>query len=213
MTDFLQVHATSNLFRKSNNGTILEWMRDLETLVSELSAFEASNPRDVIYGVLALARDTKSTAPKRIIGKEIAMPPNANPDPPMVPERGDVPTPAPSMSPPVSPLGGKKRKHLEESLAAKRQRMNGIDVANVAELPTDPGRSPSPALKNHQPTQPLTFDNEQKRLVKLFMNKLRNRIADRTYNVDYDKSFFQVCKYFLIFVTRKSKSLDILCRP
>jgi hypothetical protein len=57
--DYL-VRATSNLFRKSKDGQILERLTDLETLVSELSAFEAAEPRDTICGVLALTKDTIS---------------------------------------------------------------------------------------------------------------------------------------------------------
>ncbi len=35
---------------------------DWESLVSELSAFKAKKPRDIIYGMLALAKDTRSSA-------------------------------------------------------------------------------------------------------------------------------------------------------
>jgi hypothetical protein len=40
-------------------------LRDLETLVSELSAFQTAEPRDTIYGVLALAKDTMSTGQRQ----------------------------------------------------------------------------------------------------------------------------------------------------
>ena len=59
------VRATSNLFCKSNDGQILERLADLATLVSELSAFEAAEPRDTIYGVLSLAKDTISTGQRQ----------------------------------------------------------------------------------------------------------------------------------------------------
>lgn len=62
--DYL-VRATSNLLRKSKDGQILERLTDLETLVSELLAFEAAEPRDTIYGVLALAKDTISTGQRQ----------------------------------------------------------------------------------------------------------------------------------------------------
>jgi hypothetical protein len=52
------VEATSNLFRKSNNGEILERLLSLETLVSTLLAFEASDPKDTVYAVLSIANDT-----------------------------------------------------------------------------------------------------------------------------------------------------------
>jgi hypothetical protein len=53
------------LFRKSKDVQILERLTDLETLVTELSAFEAAEPRDTIYGVLALAKDTISTGQRQ----------------------------------------------------------------------------------------------------------------------------------------------------
>jgi hypothetical protein len=59
------VRATSTLFRKPKDGQTLERLTDLETLVSELSAFEASEPRDTTYGALALAKDTISTGQRQ----------------------------------------------------------------------------------------------------------------------------------------------------
>lgn len=50
--------ATNNLFRKSKDGTIQERLLSLETLVSTLLAFEATNPLDTVYAVLSIANDT-----------------------------------------------------------------------------------------------------------------------------------------------------------
>jgi hypothetical protein len=55
------VNATTNLFRKAPDGTIQQRLISLEVLVSSLFlAFEASEPRDTIYAVLSLAKDTMS---------------------------------------------------------------------------------------------------------------------------------------------------------
>jgi hypothetical protein len=52
------VHATSTLFRKSDDGRIQQRLLNLEVLVSSLFlAFEASEPRDTVYAVLSLAKD------------------------------------------------------------------------------------------------------------------------------------------------------------
>ncbi|KAF2678005.1 hypothetical protein K458DRAFT_377328 [Lentithecium fluviatile CBS 122367] len=56
------VTTLSNLSRKSENGDILERLVGIETLVSSLLFFEASNPHDYIYSLLALARDTAHCA-------------------------------------------------------------------------------------------------------------------------------------------------------
>jgi hypothetical protein len=53
------VNATNNLFRKSENGKIQQRLLTLEVLVScQFLAFEASDPRDTIYAVLSMAKDT-----------------------------------------------------------------------------------------------------------------------------------------------------------
>lgn len=51
------VYAADNMFRKSENGTIMEKLFSLETLMSSLSAFDASDPHDIVYAVLSLAKD------------------------------------------------------------------------------------------------------------------------------------------------------------
>jgi hypothetical protein len=57
------VNATSNLFRKSNDGKIQQRLLTVEVLVSSFFLpFEASDPRDTIYAVLSLAKDTSSSA-------------------------------------------------------------------------------------------------------------------------------------------------------
>lgn len=52
------VEATSNLFRRATDGRILERLLNMETLVSTLLAFEATDPRDIVYAVLSIANDT-----------------------------------------------------------------------------------------------------------------------------------------------------------
>lgn len=57
------VHATMNLFRKSHDGLVEQRLIPLEILVSSLLlAFEASEPRDTIFAVLTLAKDSKITS-------------------------------------------------------------------------------------------------------------------------------------------------------
>jgi hypothetical protein len=53
----LLVEATSNLFRNATKGERRP-LSSLEYLVSRLSVFEATQPRDTIYALLAISRDT-----------------------------------------------------------------------------------------------------------------------------------------------------------
>ena len=50
------VDATSKLFRKDKKGQVVEHLLSLETLISDLSAFQVSRPHDIIYAVLNLAK-------------------------------------------------------------------------------------------------------------------------------------------------------------
>ena len=71
------VEATSNLFRRSNDGVILERLMSLETLVSTLLAFEATDPKDTVYAVLSIANDTpysNSTTAAETVASVISTP-------------------------------------------------------------------------------------------------------------------------------------------
>ena len=58
------VNATLDIFRKSENGLIMERNSPLEVLISDFSAFKVTRPHDVIYAVLALSSDVY-VQPKR----------------------------------------------------------------------------------------------------------------------------------------------------
>lgn len=54
------VNATSNLFRRSKEGKIIQRLVTLEHLVSSiLFAFEAKDPKDTVFAVLQIAKDTE----------------------------------------------------------------------------------------------------------------------------------------------------------
>ncbi|KAL9096087.1 MAG: hypothetical protein Q9165_001609 [Trypethelium subeluteriae] len=53
------VYASDNLFRKSEHGEITDRLLSLEALMSSLTAFDASDPHDIVYAILWLARDAK----------------------------------------------------------------------------------------------------------------------------------------------------------
>lgn len=60
----LLVDATSNLFRRSKDDQ-RDPLLSLEYLVSRLCVFETSEPRDIVYALLAIARDTVPQAPRQ----------------------------------------------------------------------------------------------------------------------------------------------------
>ena len=52
------VNVSNDIFRKSDEGTILDPLKSLESLMCNLSSFETSNIHDTIYAYLSLAEDT-----------------------------------------------------------------------------------------------------------------------------------------------------------
>jgi hypothetical protein len=67
----LLVDATSNLFRNSMTGERLP-LSTLEYLVSRLSVFEATQPRDTIYALLAISKETTPRSIEVTAGIELA---------------------------------------------------------------------------------------------------------------------------------------------
>ena len=133
------VDESSNLFRKSDDGAIQEHLYSLEHLVSTLSPFQASNPRDTIYAVLSLAEDTGAM------------------------------------------------------FSARPSALIPLDVGNIGEAARQYSAEETQKLQN--------------------VMSVWRRQVDKTYPVDYDKSFFEVCKDFLEFTIESSQSLDMICRP
>jgi hypothetical protein len=69
------VHATNNLFRRSTDGKIQERLLNIEVLVSSLfRPQEAAEPRDIIYAVLSLARDTSRSCETPFVEEEDGRP-------------------------------------------------------------------------------------------------------------------------------------------
>jgi hypothetical protein len=56
------INALNRLFRRSENGQILEGLVSLETLVTSLNVFKSKDPRDCIYAVMHLAEDAQDIA-------------------------------------------------------------------------------------------------------------------------------------------------------
>ncbi|KAF1989061.1 HET-domain-containing protein [Aulographum hederae CBS 113979] len=55
------ISAIRNLFRRSNDGEIREYLMNLESLVSTLQFFDATEPCDIIYSLLSIASDTRNS--------------------------------------------------------------------------------------------------------------------------------------------------------
>jgi hypothetical protein len=165
------VFATDSMFRKSDEGKILEHLFSLETIMSSLSAFEASDPRDILYAVIRLANDAHPSAMQKRVAS-LVEDPNV-------------------MTPTVSPV---KTFH------------GGNLVSDPQSAPVGPGPNDDSQSSNANTLQIPLF-------VRRAAAALLKPLQDKIITVDYQKSIFEVCKDFVAFVTGRSRSLDIICRP
>ncbi|KAJ8126745.1 hypothetical protein O1611_g6894 [Lasiodiplodia mahajangana] len=68
------VDEVSNTFLKSTDQTLFKPIKDLESLVSSLSSFETTDPRDTIYSFLNIARDTSFISGSQTPNSQITPP-------------------------------------------------------------------------------------------------------------------------------------------
>lgn len=68
------------LFRRAENGRgrVLEHLLSLEALMSDLTLFEAGDPRDTLYAILWLANDVRKTGPSHHLEYHSRVPSKAN---------------------------------------------------------------------------------------------------------------------------------------
>lgn len=164
------VFATDSMFRKSDKGDILEHLLSLETIMSSLSAFEASDPRDILYAVIRLANDAHPSAMQKRVASLVEDPNVVTPTSPVKISHDGFLVPEPQS-------------------ATVPQTSNGASQssnANALQVPQVVRRAAAALLKPLQ---------------------------DKIITVDYNKSVLEVCKDFVAFVTGRSRSLDIICRP
>lgn len=247
------VFASDNLFRKSEQGEIMEHLFSLEAVMSSMSAFEASDPHDILYAVLWLANDAHPVAKNatQVMGLRPRNPPpsavtspTGSPVTPAFPGgdlfavNGEIPN---RTSTPPQIVYGEDEAVSMSPTQTSRARKDSISEQNGAAESTGPSRLVTNGEKPLQRSVTFQDDVESKpqhlipeRMVehRVRMRRLstqgydsdisKKRIAtqmlmdslkNRRIIVDYKKDVFQVCKDFLEFTVRKSRSLDMICRP
>lgn len=224
------VDATQELVHKTPDGRLEEMNLSLEDIVCSLSAFKASEPHDIIYAILSLARDTHDALPAAEI------------TPVKRPHNGDlldgqpaakrvfkgtttiIDTSVGSAEPMVispTPIDGKHEgATLEGSMSITR-----IEGAQVGHHPASQRRD-SASVRRRTRGSSIKLPPKEKfanaiRKARLFVRQMIavetiTDLVDRRqlrFELDYEKSIFQVCKEVLVHAIKSSKSLDILCRP
>jgi hypothetical protein len=197
----LLVKAKMDLFRREG-GSIIEYRFSLAELVANLASFKAQKPHDLIYAILALARETYARTRVPDARSEISnagTPASATneeaQDQPSV-EQGLGNTTIPRLQLPPSPASS--------AFTLKRPRSatetSEVDAATALKRPRANSSSTlvSPSVGN---------------AVTRFKSGAGK--GSKTIIVEYEKAFFEVCKEFLThaFTQTPSYNLDILCRP
>jgi hypothetical protein len=167
------IKAKQDLFRRDDNGDIIQFRATLTDLVSNLSSFDAKDPHDLVYAILSLASDTRNIR---------------------------VPAAKPSQTH-ATPLDA--------------DQPNGFDVSEAGD--TTAGASEETPNGTHHDTRHSGFDPEQKKLLRKVADAFKDNARNPTilFPVQYENSFFVMCKQFLRFTVpnRAYPNLDILCRP
>jgi hypothetical protein len=201
------VDLKNNLFRKSEEGIVLERLLSLEGLISTLTAFEASVPHDTIYAVLWLAHDALPDSKESAAMSQDALiqtptqspkiNPAASPDDELSPAGSDVETgQSPQIIPTRKPLPGATGDFFSSAPGNATGRLH---IGDMSLLKPPPARkySSSRSATDHS----LRFAEQR-------------FVGDpEPITVDYQKEFYGVCKEFLEFAMTRSKSLDIICYP
>ncbi|KAH8647998.1 heterokaryon incompatibility protein-domain-containing protein [Tricladium varicosporioides] len=232
------VDVTSNLFRKSDDGIVLERLYSLEALVSSLTAFEVTVPHDTIYAVLWLAHDAEPDSKEpaamsqdAVIRTPVDSPdvdhaPSPSPDPEeelSVLHIGDGLMEAPHVITSGIPFPGHQHRTLHPESNASIQPQN---IIPKTPFPGSRRRSPSPSRNpsNQLPKGQTWLRPPEGQVLRAICGRSATdgslRKAEQHFKddpeqifVDYKKEVYEVCRQFLEFAIARSKSLDIICHP
>jgi Heterokaryon incompatibility protein (HET) len=198
------VYAANNVFRKADDGEILEHLLSLEALISTLSVFSASDPRDTVYAILQLANDARPASEKA--RNMYQTDPRVDHTPIVTPS---MQTTSPGQEFFAIPLpGGPLQQDPGFGASAS---------AAPSETRTFVDREGEEQSSRVNLTVPDAVNPKHGRSLSLSFPKLAHRwmksVSEKRIVPDYEIPIYDVCKNFLAFAIPRSQSLDILCRP
>jgi len=205
------VDITTNLFRKSDDGVVLERLLSLEALISTLTLFEAGSPHDTIYAVLWLAHDAE---PHSRESAAMSMEPLVR-TPTHSPEIDQEPSQLDSQWHDFSqrPYGGELL-HSPRALSpiASQPVPSTEDSYHKFKPPKTPTRRDTflkPPLRRLSGSKPARSASD----ISKMMAETHFQVQPHSILVDYNADTFDVFSQFLDFAISRSRSLDIICHP
>ncbi|KAF7541033.1 hypothetical protein G7054_g954 [Neopestalotiopsis clavispora] len=200
------VDLTNNVFRKSRDGAVLERLLSLEGLVTSMTAFQSTNPHDIIYAVLWLAHDAQPDADGSAAMSEEQLLQTPKDSPQLDAALSDE-----DFSDPGLDVGPREPKQINFRTPFPRAR----SPDRLGKPPTRP-RSVERVgswLRPPLPGLPTSFTGRS--ASDRSLRRAENHFEDYpdAINVDYNKPVTEVFTDFLEFAIRRSKTIDIICYP
>ncbi|KAJ4142670.1 hypothetical protein NW754_010109 [Fusarium falciforme] len=198
------VDLTSNLFRKSEDGAVLERLLSLEGLISTMAAFEAASPHDTIYAVLWLAHDAQPDAQHggAMSDDHLLQTPQHSPTLAGISSDEDMSDYDLGTHMP-QPSNQIKFRTPFPKRATGTSSTDGLEKLSRRSTSLKP---PVAAWQSSFSCRSVS-DRNLRNAEKHFEGYPTSII------VDYNRSVYEVCKEFLEFAIGRSRTLDIICCP
>nr|POE72135.1 heterokaryon incompatibility protein 6, or allele [Quercus suber] len=189
----LLVEITTNLFRKNDEGVVLERLLSLEALISTLTLFEAGSAHDTIYAVLWLAHDAE---PDSRYSAALSFDPLVR-----------TPTQSPEID--MEPSQFDETQRTQNYFSGPRAMSPSTQQDTSVEMR-------SPVLLSRRDTflkPPLRKPARSASDVSKMLAETHFQTRPHAIEVDYDSDIYDVYKQFLEFAMGRSRFLDVLCNP
>lgn len=214
------VDTIESMFRKSEDGHIMENLLSLEAVLTNLAAFDAQRPHDYIYAVMRLSNDAIP------VSELSARSPVSSP---RLPTEGFTQRPGKQsgqlFKTPVSSDG-----HIHHS----PERMNHSPAVPTLNLPHTPDMDPNweDLRADHSRGRPRSRTPPHAKLLGVEPHRRTRsrsrepsraaarkdaergfRIPPKNFVVNYERSLFSLCVEVMNFIVSRTKSIDMICKP
>lgn len=205
------VDITTNLFRKSDDGVVLERLLSLEALISTLTLFEAGSPHDTIYAVLWLAHDAEphSRESAAMSMEPLVRTPTQSPEIEQDPSQFDSQWHDFSQRPYSGEIFHSPRASSPTASQPSRTPQDFNQKSGLSKTPTRRDTFLKPPPRRPSGSKPARSASDLSKM----MAETHFQVQPHSILVDYNADTFDVFSQFLDFAISRSRSLDIICHP